>query len=444
MPRRKQGEPAADSITRISVGGYKSIVKEQSIDIRPLTILAGANSSGKSSIMQPLLLMKQTLEAPYDPGALLLNGPNLKFTSADQLLASHGKPKGRFHARIAVGEEFSVQSTFAREVNKGFSIVETVYTLGESRLKVTDPFDPTEIENSSFLINQPGGRRAASKLASERYRCFLEARLKEANTIYEFQHNIKLFIKLKDLSYKFDYPLRGILHVPGLRGNPLRSYPVSAVDLQFPGRFEDYTASIIASWQEDGKEETLANLSADLAALGLTWKVVASPVNDTQVEIRVGRSAKPEQTASLDMVSIADVGFGVSQTLPVLVSLQVAQPGQLVYIEQPEIHLHPRAQVAMAGVLVRAARRGVQVVVETHSDLLVLGVQTLIANGEIDPDDVRLHWFQRDNKGATQVTTAETRADGSFAGWPDDFGDVRLEAQDRFLSAYESRQGIVE
>ena len=74
-------------ITRISVSGYKSLYDECSIEVRPLTILAGANSSGKSSIMQPLLLMKQTLEATYDPGALLLDGPNVKFTSAEQVFS---------------------------------------------------------------------------------------------------------------------------------------------------------------------------------------------------------------------------------------------------------------------------------------------------------------------------------------------------------------------
>jgi predicted ATPase len=70
-------------ITSISVAGYKSLAKEQTIEIRPLTILAGANSSGKSSIMQPLLLLKQTLDAQYDPGPLLLDGPNVNFTSAE-------------------------------------------------------------------------------------------------------------------------------------------------------------------------------------------------------------------------------------------------------------------------------------------------------------------------------------------------------------------------
>src|SRR5258708_34909493 len=79
--------------TEIWVAGYKSIVEEQHIEIRPLTILAGANSSGKSSIIQPLLLLKQTLEVGYDPGALFLTGPNVKFTSASQLFSKAG-PRG--------------------------------------------------------------------------------------------------------------------------------------------------------------------------------------------------------------------------------------------------------------------------------------------------------------------------------------------------------------
>ncbi len=78
-------------ITRIAVSGYKSLYEECSIEVRPLTILAGVNSSGKSSIMQPLLLLKQTLEATYDPGPLLLDGPNVRFTLTEQLFSHLSK-----------------------------------------------------------------------------------------------------------------------------------------------------------------------------------------------------------------------------------------------------------------------------------------------------------------------------------------------------------------
>src|SRR5207237_2648695 len=120
----QEPNPETDSIRFITVSGYKSIRDEQSIEIKPLTILAGSNSSGKSSMMQPLLLLKQTLEASYDPGPLLLNGPNVKFTSADQLLSRIGKGHslGSFHVgmRLNAGERF--QTRFRKEHKFGFSI----------------------------------------------------------------------------------------------------------------------------------------------------------------------------------------------------------------------------------------------------------------------------------------------------------------------------------
>src|SRR5437667_4930638 len=99
-----------EDITRITVGGFKSIGQEQSIEIKPLTILAGANSSGKSSIMQPLLLLKQTLDATYDPGPLLLNGPNVKFTRADQFFSRVGEHRDKLVVGFCFGYEQTILS----------------------------------------------------------------------------------------------------------------------------------------------------------------------------------------------------------------------------------------------------------------------------------------------------------------------------------------------
>src|SRR5262249_14209357 len=153
-----------------------------------------------------------------------------------------------------------------------------------------------------------------------------------------------------------------------------------------------------------------------------------------------GRTPRPQRGGARDLVNIADVGFGVSQTLPVVVALRAAQPGQLVYIEQPEIHLHPRAQVAMARLLVNAAKRGVRVVAETHSSLILLAVQTLVAERVIEPELVGLNWFHRDEKsGITRIKTAELDEAGRFGDWPEDFDEVALEAENRYLSAAEER-----
>jgi hypothetical protein len=232
--------------------------------------------------------------------------------------------------------------------------------------------------------------------------------------------------------------LQNIIHVPGLRGNPERTYPVTPMGPTFRGRFEEYAASIIAQWDSEASDKS-KQLGSDLADLGLTWIVIASPVNDTQVELKVGRLLRPGRGGAHDLVNIADVGFGVSQTLPVLVALLAAQPGQLVYIEQPETHLHPRAQFALAQVLASAAKRGVRVVAETHSSILLLGVQTLVAEGKLEPDKVKLHWFQREKDGRTVVRSGDLDEAGAFGDWPEDFSDVHLKTESGYIDAAHAR-----
>ena len=139
-------------------------------------------------------------------------------------------------------------------------------------------------------------------------------------------------------------------------------------------------------------------------------------------------------------MNIADVGFGVLQVLPVLVALLVAESGQLVYIEQPELHLHPRAQYALAKIMADAAKRGVKVVAETHSALLLLQIRTLLAKGDLDPGLVKLHWFSRDPEdGTTSIHPADLDEDGAFGDWPEDFGDVELAAAGAYLDAVAER-----
>src|SRR5947209_16506628 len=123
-PKKTDSPKKPDGITRISVAGFKSIVEEQSIEVRPLTILAGANSSGKSSIMQPLLLLKQTLEASYDPGALRLDGPNVRFTSAEQFLSHVGRGKHTdvFSVGIETGDDVSLTTYFRKQPGKPIEV----------------------------------------------------------------------------------------------------------------------------------------------------------------------------------------------------------------------------------------------------------------------------------------------------------------------------------
>lgn len=439
----------AIGINRISVKGFKSLAEECSIEIRPLTVLAGANSSGKSSIMQPLLMMKQTLEATYDPGPLLLDGPNVRFNSVDQFLSrSDGKKESQFEAGLSMESDKSNNSL---EMNSyiSFHVVFIKSQIGMDIREISYKNDDAmiilrpEMTQKEMIAAHPSAKTRLKKyqntepidwnilLETERHRFFLELKIVE-------KEDKDFYIETGERR-EISRAILDLIHLPALRGNPERNYKITSVGPRFPGTFEFYAASIIHNWQAN-KDPRLDSLGNALDTLGLTWKVGAKKVDDVSVEIVVGRLTHEEKEHSDDVVSIADVGFGISQTLPVIVALLTAEPGQLVYIEQPEIHLHPKAQISMAQILADAANRGVKVVVETHSSLLLLGIQSLVAEGKLAPEIVKLHWFKRRPiDGVTEVSSADLDEAGAFGDWPEDFGDVELREQSRYMDAAEKR-----
>ncbi|MBH5335257.1 AAA family ATPase [Streptomyces pactum] len=438
-PRTRRKFPYA--IEELEIEGYKSLGQRNVIALKALTLIAGVNSSGKSSIMQPLLLLKQTADAPYDPGPLQLDGPNVSVTKIEQVLSKTLSATARSRG-FSVGITTSETKTRVR-FNKD----------GTGNLRVAE-------YSGYFLPNQEEAIAIREGMPQNQLKKLIDPLLSGADLPDLFKRpNTKLtvtrdrFILSPAVEYErgrstttipLSFSGRGdisdiasrIIHLPALRGNPLRTYRTAAVDVRYPGRFDTYTAGIISYWQNNKKTEKLQQLRKDVEELGLTWKIEAKQVDDTQVELLVGRLPQARQGGARDLVNIADVGFGVSQTLPVVVALLAATPGQLVYLEQPEIHLHPRAQLKFAELVRRAVDRGVRVVIETHSSLFLRAVQTLIAQGSLEPDDVAMHWFTRDrHTGETQISTADLQPDGSFGDWPEDFDDVYMTSEATYLNA---------
>ena len=420
-------EEQINGITKIAVKGFKSIAEECSIDIRPLTILAGANSSGKSSIMQPLLMLKQTLEASYDPGALLIDGPNVQFTFAEEFLSAIGEKKAScFQIQIETWGIFAsdwVTTTF-RKGRQGIEIARMSMASkpsdGPSKHLTLYPNMPSE----EIKLQVDQHRKLDGSEVVKRSGCFLD---------FGYQDDEMTLNITEDI----EYHILDSIHIPGLRGNPERTYKRTSTGPWYPGTFENYVVSLIHEWQET-KDKRLKTVTNALRTLGLTEEVGIERISDAHIELHVGRHLH-DNAGETDMVNIADVGFGVSQVLPVLVAIIAAEQGQLVYIEQPELHLHPRAQVALAQVLADAAKRGVRVVAETHSSLLLLGIQTLVAEGDLSPDLVKLHWFTRNESGVTEVKSADLDEAGAYGEWPEDFADVSLHAQSGYIKAARSR-----
>ena len=201
-------EEKIEGITRIAVKGFKSITEECEIDIRPLTILAGANSSGKSSIMQPLLMLKQTLEAPFDPGPLKIDGPNVQFTEAEQFLSTLPNEKriDSFQVRIETHKSnvFNAVRTTFRKGKNGIEIVEM--TKENSDPDQTLPAKPVTLypEMLPEEIKSLGNQDPAFKNFDivKRSRCFLYLGSQYGSGFYE-------------VTYGFGADIFRTIHLPG-------------------------------------------------------------------------------------------------------------------------------------------------------------------------------------------------------------------------------------
>ena len=431
-------------INRISVTGFKSLAMKTDLEIRPLTVLAGANSSGKSSFMQPLLLMKQTLESDVNPaGPFLLSGSYTRYTEARQFLSRAVKPNASVQPlALEFGFNGGLTAGMAYSANPetGLIVEETWGSNGvkKSKWRIAKTSTPEELKAKLLeLSNVPlamerDGLTAQSVQSYQFYQSVLysvpEGSEWMRRELYFLAENLEL-----------NSQIRRLICVPGLRGDQLRKWLFAEITEHgfFEGPFESYVPSLIFSWQLSGYRSKIRELVKALSALDLASGISSERLSESELEICVPRT---RDSTPDDFVNVADVGLAVSTILSVLVALIQADAGQLVYIEQPELHLHPRAQLRLAQLLAQAANRGVKLVIETHSSLLLRGILTEIAENRIANDKVILHWFERDKEtGLSTVQSKEPDSAGRVGDWPEDFGDVELASNNEYLDAVESK-----
>ena len=227
-------------LRKIEVSGFASYLTPQSIHIRPLTVLAGANSAGKSSAIKPLLLLKQTLDAPIDPGPLSINGPNVKFTNLDQMFTRiPGKAPGN-EFRISLEMEWGdLDLEFHRHPKSNLEIKETTYRLhlsdpdskskltlsprmssDEIRRQIPEPYRSTAEDKASelqdWLLAVAGSEELKAyykdnpwSWIAERQRCFLGAVI-SSGTLVQYYSMYPAY----DPSCNFAEAIARVIHVP--------------------------------------------------------------------------------------------------------------------------------------------------------------------------------------------------------------------------------------
>ena len=141
-------------------------------------------------------------------------------------------------------------------------------------------------------------------------------------------------------------------------------------------------------------------------------------------------------------VNLRDVGFGMSQLLPIAVESILAPTTQsqepLLLLEQPEIHLHPKAQANLGTFVAEMVRKGRNYLIETHSEYLVMRLATEVRRGNLSPDDIAIYFLNLNEQGHTQFRHIALSKDGRLPPpeeWPEGFFDTDIDEADAFLFA---------
>jgi hypothetical protein len=241
----------------------------------------------------------------------------------------------------------------------------------------------------------------------------------------------------EDLSLAIRRELDGIVYLGPLRRKPERDYVWNKSTPGNVGSDGHRAVDVLlasALTKGDMQNQIIHGVSQWLARMKVADKL----------EVRqLGRSTRYEVVVYRNGVAsnLRDVGIGVSQVLPVLVVAHFAPPGSTLLLEEPEIHLHPLAQSVLAELFVEVSqRRGVQFIVETHSEHLFRRMQTLIAKQGTTLDETAMYFVEKGDAGS-QLRCLELDAYGRVLNWPDGFfGDALGETREQARLMFERQK----
>ncbi|GEM55511.1 hypothetical protein B0A58_10580 [Flavobacterium branchiophilum NBRC 15030 = ATCC 35035] len=363
----------------------------KTIPINGLTILAGANGNGKSTVIQALLFLRRTIEhcAKWNEGKYSYyetNGLNV-------------------------------------ELNGAYCL-----SLGNSFLVTPRKTSPEFI---AITFNYP-----------DEY----------FQVVYEIDDNINLHLKpievkntIKENESIFK---QEFYYLNAERIGPRISQSIKFYDFPNAGLQGEYVAQLISDTSSNYTfeiEESRKNSNSKSPRLE---QQVNAWLNELMPGVSVTASYSPDTHSAQvkvdnyytkgDPTIATNIGFGISYVLPILVTGLIAKKGSFMIVENPEAHLHPSAQSIIGGFLAMVANSGVNVIVETHSDHFVNGVQIATALKEIDKDLVTINYFSQENNKQPKIESISINEKGELSSWPKGFFD---QTQIDFAQLFKIRKG---
>ena len=386
-------------ITQLDLHTFKCF-KELHLPLAPLTLLSGGNASGKSTVLQSLVLLHQTMREHEYATELHLNGNALSLGSVQDVVDS---VNSRTSMKISIEYDnislFSWHFSGNRE-DLTMRIAEFYYNNKYIRGPIYRGLFP-----STSRINEPHIQ------------------------INELQTQRKVIINSVNSLEKI---LLNLTYISAERVGPREIYPLVVPKFKpSVGPTGEYTASVLYQLKDHTVNEKLL--------IG-TANNVLRQVEQRMQQFFPDSSISIDRVANFNYVTLGlrtspetdyhrpnNVGFGLTQVLPIIVATLTAKKGDLLLIENPEVHLHPAGQALMGRYLAEVASSGVQIILETHSDHILNGMRRAVKSGTISPTDVKLYFFNSryhaEKHGISQVISPAIDKHGNLDAWPAGFFD---------------------
>ncbi|MDN5870196.1 MAG: DUF3696 domain-containing protein [Nitrococcus sp.] len=455
-------------LTELRISNFKAWKDTGLVRLAPLTVIFGANSAGKSSLGHLLLGLQQT--------TLL----------TDRRRAIH---LGDRHSQIDLGT--LSDCLYQHDLNEKLE-----FTLGwrlPQTVSLRDPLSPRNHYKGDHMRLESVIRADAKEQPQlERFRYELREQMK---TTLKVEHGIgdqgKSYLNVEPLNlvkkqgrgwpieapekfYRFsdvtlaryqnadvlsEFPLRlehllaGLTYLGPLREPPQRTYSWAGDTVPDVGARGALAIPALLAATHDGAslnrgprkkyEKFDAFIARWLRDLGVIESFVVRPIAEGRKEYEV---LVRTRTSSAE-VKLTDVGFGVSQVLPALVQAFYAQPDSTVWMEQPEIHLHPQVQAELADAFISAVQAGqngkprnVQLIVESHSEHFLQRLQRRVAEEAISPNEVAAYFVRQQGAGVALVPL-KINVFGEIENWPENFfADEMAEITARTVAAMRRKQ----
>lgn len=419
------------------------------IELSKVNLFFGPNNAGKSAILSCVNLLAQTLESADPYAAVLLSGKFEDLGSYRDMV--HGNDARR-HVKIGIG--FDIQEPRWSKPARGKARVRDMVEYG-GELAVVLEYQPRKrrivvrgsninAQGETVLATRlaAGGERQVVEKAASRFGDLTPSRLSRLLSMNHFlpmiglpyarnwrQADVSTAFRLAGELNRFGRSARSLLEgvefIGPFRSKAERVYALSGESPSTVGVRGDKAVDVLISdFLAGGKRRKRVGeqVSAWLRNAEVASDMQPRILSPRHVEIQVGHRYSGESQ------NLADVGYGCSQILPILVAGFNRPPGSTLIVEQPELHLHPRAQAELGTFILDVQERGLQVLIETHSEHLLLRLQSHVASGKLRPEDVAVYYVYTDKVAERKtVKRLQLGNDGLFKEkWPEGFFPERL------------------